>query len=134
MVNWSEDWKFLKNFQFMAALYAFTHPQGTYTGIVLSIPQNALFPHVGGVVGLEIMYVRPGQLQNAYPSMLVTPSGMVIDVRAEQPLKVDFAILVIHSGIVKDVSEVQLAKAPSPMLVTPSWRVIELSEEQSAKM
>ena len=134
MVNWSEDWKFLKNFQFIAHLYASTLPHGTYTGIMLSIPQNALFAHVGGVVGLEIMYVRPGQLQNAYPSMLVTPSGMVIDVRAEQPLKVDFAILVIPSGIVKDVSEVQPVKAPCPMLVTPSWSVIELSEEQSAKM
>ena len=42
--------------------------------------------------------------------MLVTPDGMVMEVREEQPLKV-----------------------PSPMLVTPDGMVMEVREEQPSK-
>ena len=50
--------------------------------------------------------------------MLVTPCGMMIDVRLLQSLKAPLPMLVTPSGMVIDVRLLQSLKAASPMLVT----------------
>ena len=50
--------------------------------------------------------------------MLVTPSGIVIDVSPEQLENAQSPMLVTPSGIVTDVRPEQLSNAYSPMLVT----------------
>jgi hypothetical protein len=42
--------------------------------------------------------------------MLVTPSGIAIEVREEQPLKAEFPMVVTLSGIVTEVREEQSPK------------------------
>ena len=48
--------------------------------------------------------------------MLVTLSGMVMDVKPLQPEKADRSMLVTLFGIVMDVSPLHPEKAPAPML------------------
>ena len=50
--------------------------------------------------------------------MLVTLSGMIIEVRLLHPKKAEFPMLVTLSGMVIEVRLLQLLKALSPMLVT----------------
>ena len=50
--------------------------------------------------------------------MLVTLSGMVIDVKPVQSQKAPYPMLVTLSGMVIEISPLQTAKAHSPMLVT----------------
>ena len=50
--------------------------------------------------------------------MLVTLSGMVIEVRALQPRKASIPMLVTLFGMVTEVRPLQPSKALSPMLVT----------------
>ena len=61
--------------------------------------------------------------------MQVTLSGIVIEVKEEQPLKALSPILVTLLGIVTEVKEEQLRKAHSPMLVTPSLIITVLMTE-----
>jgi hypothetical protein len=49
--------------------------------------------------------------------MEVTDTGIVTDVRLEQPLKADAPMEVTDEGIVTDVRLEQPLKAPSPMVV-----------------
>ena len=51
--------------------------------------------------------------------MLVTPSGMVTDVKPLQSRKAELPMLVTLSGMVTDVKPLQYAKAELPMLVPP---------------
>ena len=64
--------------------------------------------------------------------MLVTPSGMVIEVSEEQPSKVPPMVFMLL-GIVIEVSDLQCRKADHPILFTLLGIVIEVNEEQSAK-
>ena len=50
--------------------------------------------------------------------MLVTLSGIVTEVRPEQPVNAALPMLVTLAGIVTDVSPEQPENAESPMLVT----------------
>ena len=52
--------------------------------------------------------------------MLVTPSGMVIEVKPVQPEKAEEPMLVTLFGMVIEVKPLQPLKAQSPMLVTLS--------------
>ena len=52
--------------------------------------------------------------------MLVTESGIVIDVSPEQPENAEPSMLVTESGIVIDVSPEQPENAKLPMFVTPA--------------
>ena len=76
----------------------------------MSTPLNTSVPHVGGVIALQ-----------------------VISFKAEHSLKADLPILVTPSGIVIEVKPVQAEKADSPMLVTPSGIVIEVKPVQPEK-
>ena len=58
--------------------------------------------------------------------MLVTPSGMVMEVRPLQPEKALLPMLVTPSGMVMEVRPLQPEKALLPMLVTPSGIVVFL--------
>ena len=62
--------------------------------------------------------------------MLVTLSGMVIEVSPLQSEKALSPILVTLSGMVIEVSPLQSEKALSPILVTLSGMVIEVSSLQ----
>ena len=55
--------------------------------------------------------------------MLVTPLGMVTEVRPLQPLKAEFPMLVTLLEMVIDVKPLQAEKAEFPMLVTLLGRV-----------
>ena len=55
--------------------------------------------------------------------MLVTPSGIVIDIRLEQPLKQPSGIAVRVEGRVIEVRELAPEKQSSPIEVTPSGTI-----------
>ena len=58
------------------------------------------------------------QPHNAYEPMLVTLSGMVMEVRPVHLEKASSPIVVTLSGMAMEVRPVQPEKAQSPMLVT----------------
>ena len=62
--------------------------------------------------------------------MLVTSSGIVIEVSPEQPEKEAVPIVVTPSGIIILVRPEQFLKAPSSIVVTHSGIVIDVSPEQ----
>jgi len=64
--------------------------------------------------------------------MLVTLSGIEMDVRPEQSLKVLLPMLVTLLGIETDVRQEQPKKADSPMLVTLLGIVTDVRPEQTA--
>ena len=83
---------------------------------------KALSPILVTLSGIT-MEVRESQYSKAELPILVTPSGITMVVREEQPLKVLFPILVTPSGIIMEVREEKLPfgkllKALSPILVT----------------
>jgi hypothetical protein len=59
------SWILVKSFQRLAALYAFTHPHGTYTGIDFETLAKADVPIVGGVVASHVIEVKEEQPQKA---------------------------------------------------------------------
>ena len=59
--------------------------------------------------------------------MLVTPAGMVMEVREVAPENAQSPMFVTLAGMVMEVREVAEANAAYPMLVTPSGIVIEVS-------
>ena len=67
------------------------------------------------------------QPEKAELPILVTPSGIVTEVKPVQPEKAELPILVTPSGIVTEVKPVQPEKAELPILVTDSGMVIEVS-------
>ena len=75
----------VKSLQPLAALYASTHPHGTYTGIDFETPLKADEPIVGGVAASHVMELKAKQPEKASSPMLVTLFGMVIEVRESQP-------------------------------------------------
>ena len=72
------------------------------------------------------------QLRNASAPMLVTLSGIVIDVRLVQPQNAPAPILVTLSGIVIALRLLQLENAASPILVTLLGIVTEKKLSQYA--
>ena len=75
----------------------------------------------------EEMFVQP---EKADCSILVTLSGMVMEVRPEQLEKAEFPIVFTLSGMVIEVRLEQFWKARSPILVTLLGMVIEVRPEQ----
>ena len=61
---------------------------------------------------------KPLQSEKAESPMIVTLSGMVIEVNPVQPRKAPSPMLVTLSGMAIEVKPLQPRKAPSPMLVT----------------
>ena len=60
------SWILVKSFQPLAALYAFTHPHGTYTGIDFETPSKVYVPPiVGGVTASHVMEVKEDQEEKA---------------------------------------------------------------------
>ena len=97
----------VKFFQLLAALYASTHPHGTYTGIDIDTPSKASEPRVGGVAASHVMEVKEEQFLKAEEPMFVTLLGIVTEVREEQPKKAHSPMLVTLLGIVTEVKEEQ---------------------------
>ena len=62
--------------------------------------------------------------------MLVTPSGILIDVSELQPLKVPYSMLVMPEGILIDVSPLHPSNAEEPMLVTLSGITMDVTSLQ----
>ena len=77
--------------------------------------------------------VKELQPAKAFSPIVVTESGMVIEVRAEQPKKAPSLISVREVGKCIVVKELQPAKAYSPIVVTESGMVIEVRTEQFTK-
>jgi hypothetical protein len=121
----------VKFFQLLAALYASTHPHGTYTGIDIDTPSKASEPRVGGVAASHVREVKEEQFLKAEEPMLVTLLGIVIEVKDAQPSKAPHPILVTLLGIVTEVKDEQPWKAHSPMLVTLLGIVTEVKEKHS---
>ena len=63
---------------------------------------------------------------NALFSMLVTPSGIWMEVRLVQLENAQSPMLVTPSGMVMEVRLAQLENAPLPMLVTPSGILMDV--------
>lgn len=76
--------------------------------------------------------VAESQSRNASLSIIVTLSGIVMDVKLSHPPKVPSWITVTPLGILKDV-RLQLSKAKSPIEVTLSGIFIEVKFSQSSK-
>ena len=60
--------------------------------------------------------------------MLVTPLGILIEVRDSQQLKALYLTLVMPLGIVIEVRDLHKQKAPSPILLTPLGILIEVRD------
>ena len=82
-------------------------------------PEKALAPIVVTLSGI-VIDVSPEQPEKALAPMVVTLSGIVIAVSPEQPENADSPIFVTLFGIVIDVNPKQPEKADSTMLVTLS--------------
>ena len=80
-----------------------------------------------------VRLVRLSQQAKTPPSMLVTLSGIVMDVRLEHSQKAESPMLVTLLGIVMDARLEQRAKAEEPMLVTLSGIVMDVRLEQPEK-
>ena len=93
-------------------MYLERDPEGTWITQSVGILFHALLlATVGGVVRSKRISPIPQQLANALAAILVTPLGIVIEVR-----------------------EGQLENALPPILVTPLGIVIESREEQLANV
>lgn len=69
--------------------------------------ENALSPTIGGIIACTVIWVRPEQLTKAQPSIVVTPSGIVMEVRLLQLTKAQVPILVTFSGRMMEVRRLQ---------------------------
>jgi hypothetical protein len=79
------SWMLVKSFQALTALYASTHPHGTYTGIDFETPLKADEPKVvGGIVASHVIEVSDLQPWKAKYRMLVTLSPIATEVKEEQ--------------------------------------------------
>ncbi len=80
-------------------------PQGTVRTQVDGTSVNVLLPQAGGRLVLIMKFCRLKQFINAALPIESTPRGRVTDVKLLQPQNVEAAILVTPSGITIDVSE-----------------------------
>ena len=78
-----------------------------------------------------VVEVRLEQAMKAQPPMLVMASGMVIEARLLHPENVQPSMLVTASGMVIEVRLLQLWKAEFPILVTLSGMLMEARLLQS---
>ena len=65
-----------------------------------------------------VIEVKPVHFSNALSPMFVTLSGIVIEAKPVQPPNAESPMLVTLSGIVIEVKPVHSSNAPLPMLVT----------------
>ena len=88
----------------------------TNTSFFVSIRQ---FPRLWYTVfsPLTVILAKLVQVENADPSMLVTPFGIVIEVKLVQPENADQPMLVTLSEIVIEVKLVQPENARLPIFV-----------------
>ena len=88
---------------------------------------------LGGVVGLQYMYAKFSQYAKVFSPIDLTLLPIVIRSRAEQPLKADFPIEIILSGITTLVRCLQAPNTLSPISVRPLPIVILLANVQPQK-
>ena len=96
-------------------LYALADPLGTYKVAVAgksASPNSGWMPNAGGVGAKHVTDVMFSQLKKAYSPMLVTPDGILIELRLPQPQKAFSPMAVTLLDIVTEVIRMQLLKAP----------------------
>ena len=83
-------------------------------------------PAINLLVFVSIMALQ--LLRESYSGFL---SATIMDIRASQPAKTDFPILVTPWGIAMDIRLLQHAKAYSSIFVTLSGRIMDVRAVQS---
>ena len=81
------SWILVKSFQLLLALYASTHPHGTYTGIDVETLLKVHPPIVGGVAALHVIEVKDEQPEKVLLPISVIELGILIELREEHPSK-----------------------------------------------
>ena len=95
-------------------------------------PLKAFPPMLVTLLGM-LMEVKLEQPEKVPYPMLVTPWPRVTEVKPEHPKKAYDPMLVTLLGMLMEVRLEQPLKAPSPMLVTPWPRVTEVKPEHPLK-
>ena len=96
-------------------------------GILMSVKslqfEKALYP-IHTIVGGSVTFDRSLQSRKAHESILVTPSGILIEVRDKQSWNVYGRISLMPAGKIIDFSSVQPSKACAPRLLTLEGRLM----------
>ena len=93
-----------------------------------------MVPIVVQLIALKFKVAKAVQLAKAKLSIVVTPFGMVIEVRAGQSKKLYPLIVVTLFGIFTEVKLLQLEKAEFPIVVTLFGIVTEVKLLHSEKV